>query len=405
MSIIEVHPEELLDREQRGELSETERAMLFAHLGRCAPCRLERQLRADFEREQAYPLRASDLTDVIAGALRACELPAPIVPAAPSVPEAAPARRRTPLWQRALVALAACGVLGVGIGYAGAQLGLNEVGFVALLERVGVRGSARLRVQPPRSVAPAPKLREAALPATPEPRPVPVVALPVVAPPGLVPAPSWVAPKRSPRAHARHKPAAAAPVVSKSELTSSLTPSSTPTPGATSAVVAGSGAAFQPASHDSSSVAVSAANIQSAASERAAVRGGSDVQLVATPSRLFERANRARHRGASEAADELYDELRERYPDSPEARLSVAVSARMHLDQGELRAALSGFDRYLAGPDCALHEEAMVGRVRALDCLGRERDARAAAEALLRAHPGTAFRPDAEALIARSERD
>ncbi|HEX6242682.1 MAG TPA: hypothetical protein VFZ61_17335, partial [Polyangiales bacterium] len=126
---------------------------------------------------------------------------------------------------------------------------------------------------------------------------------------------------------------------------------------------------------------------------------------VETASRMFERANRARHRGARGEAIELYEELRERFPDTAEARLSLAVSARLQLDLGEPRAALVGFDAYLAGADRALHEEAMVGRIRALASLGREREATAAAEALLRAHPRSAFRTEAEALIADSGRD
>ncbi|HEX6242536.1 MAG TPA: zf-HC2 domain-containing protein, partial [Polyangiales bacterium] len=170
MSVIEVHPEELLDRELRGELTERERVLLNAHLARCAPCRFERQLRADFETEHTYPLPASDLTDVIAGALRACDLPTGSEPGVRMAPTPAPGQHRGAgavaapaaaagagrgrLWRRALMALVACSVFGLGIGYAGAQLGLTHPGFSALLERVGVQVSSRPKARPARAHAP-----------------------------------------------------------------------------------------------------------------------------------------------------------------------------------------------------------------------------------------------------------
>lgn len=48
MSVVDLHPENLLDKEIRGELDGPERQRLEAHLGQCATCRLERRLRADF---------------------------------------------------------------------------------------------------------------------------------------------------------------------------------------------------------------------------------------------------------------------------------------------------------------------------------------------------------------------
>jgi TolA-binding protein len=47
----ELHPEDLLERDARGELDEVGRSRLEAHLGRCAACRLERIARLDFRRE------------------------------------------------------------------------------------------------------------------------------------------------------------------------------------------------------------------------------------------------------------------------------------------------------------------------------------------------------------------
>lgn len=46
--IVELHPEELLDRESRGALSDGERIVLEAHVRRCAACDCERRLRIVF---------------------------------------------------------------------------------------------------------------------------------------------------------------------------------------------------------------------------------------------------------------------------------------------------------------------------------------------------------------------
>ena len=51
MSTTELHPENLLEREALGQLSDAERTQLDAHLARCAACRLERMARMDFLRE------------------------------------------------------------------------------------------------------------------------------------------------------------------------------------------------------------------------------------------------------------------------------------------------------------------------------------------------------------------
>lgn len=51
MSVAELHPEHLLDREIHGELDDEGRARLEAHLADCATCRIEREMRADFALE------------------------------------------------------------------------------------------------------------------------------------------------------------------------------------------------------------------------------------------------------------------------------------------------------------------------------------------------------------------
>jgi anti-sigma factor RsiW len=55
MKIVDLHPEDLFDKELRGELTDSERARLEAHLERCSTCRFEREVRADFADELAGP--------------------------------------------------------------------------------------------------------------------------------------------------------------------------------------------------------------------------------------------------------------------------------------------------------------------------------------------------------------
>jgi anti-sigma factor RsiW len=51
MKVVDLHPDDLLDKEARGELSDVDRARLEAHLARCEACRFEREVRADFADE------------------------------------------------------------------------------------------------------------------------------------------------------------------------------------------------------------------------------------------------------------------------------------------------------------------------------------------------------------------
>jgi len=56
--IVELHPEELIDREARGALSDGERMVLDAHAARCAACDCERRLRTVFADALREPLSA-----------------------------------------------------------------------------------------------------------------------------------------------------------------------------------------------------------------------------------------------------------------------------------------------------------------------------------------------------------
>ena len=84
MKAFDVHPEELLDREPRGVLTDEQRALLDAHLAHCESCRLERLLRADFAAE-ARCADEADMQSFVLGALQR----AASVEAAASAPAAA----------------------------------------------------------------------------------------------------------------------------------------------------------------------------------------------------------------------------------------------------------------------------------------------------------------------------
>ncbi|MBL8613127.1 MAG: zf-HC2 domain-containing protein, partial [Myxococcales bacterium] len=84
MSVTDLHPEDLLDREARGDLTPKERAHLDAHLAQCAACRLERAVRADFAAEL-------DGEDAAGGALLVSKILA--APPPPPVAEEPPAPR------------------------------------------------------------------------------------------------------------------------------------------------------------------------------------------------------------------------------------------------------------------------------------------------------------------------
>ncbi len=194
MTVVDLHPEDLLERDAQGSLESGERARLEAHLAHCAACRMERQLRLDFagELEAEIPLEK-----VIGLGIEQ------VVVAAPQresvVVLRGPRRRR----HRAVWLLAAAALL-VG-GAAAAAMGLSEARWPGL----------RAAPTTPVDVSPAPtqaKTHRAAMPVTdlPEPASMAASAEPVVA----VAAPP-VAPSRS----LRNAPVAApTAVVGQAEL-------------------------------------------------------------------------------------------------------------------------------------------------------------------------------------------
>ena len=87
MSISELHPEELLDKDARGTLTDAERTLLDAHLARCGTCRFERTSRLDFaaEREELESDDAPFTSELIALALQSGATPAPKRESAPEI--------------------------------------------------------------------------------------------------------------------------------------------------------------------------------------------------------------------------------------------------------------------------------------------------------------------------------
>ena len=85
----------------------------------------------------------------------------------------------------------------------------------------------------------------------------------------------------------------------------------------------------------------------------------------------------------------LYRALQSRYPSSSESELSRALLAQLLLERGNPEAALAGFDRYLADESPVLSAEALVGRARALEQLGKSTQAAAAWRQVQSRYPGS----------------
>jgi hypothetical protein len=344
VSFVDVHPEDLIDREARGALSADERAHLDAHLARCAACRLERQVRADFAAELAPRLGAQGMHELVHGALLgARDAAAPL------------AVGRTRSRFRALALLVAVPALLVsGLAFAQTELAVR---FVALArDTLGM-------------AAPAP----------------------------AEPAGGARAERRSRRpvsATARSRTADSAPLQA-----SAPAPVSTAASGGALALAPEEAAApaLAPAPTSSPRHARAQRRRRARASAAPAVLPETEASAVAaqvvaaTPQALFERANSARRAGRMLEASALYRELGTRFAASHEARVAVVLLARLQLDGGESEAALDGFEAYLASGHGALREQAMVGRAQALRRLGRAADERAAVGELLRAYPDAPY--------------
>ncbi len=364
MSIAELHPEDLLDREESGTLTPAEEDLLRAHLAHCAACRMERTLRADFAADLDAELPLHDGALFVTGALKHAPA-APTTgdresrpsfegPAAnddasaphPALPVKRPARRRL----AALILIAATLTFATGAAARWSGVLPSVFGSPAGVEPVVVPANVPSPVEVPR---PAPHGNAAPVESTPA---VEASATPAEA---VLPA----TPKSAATAHA---------------VAVRATPPKEPTPSPDAPVVV------------PPPVVAPAATVAPQVAEPAPER---------SPSSLFADATDARRRGDRAAAMRLYGDLLNKHPNAAEANATRLALGRLALDSGDSGRALGLFDQYLGSGEGTLREEAMAGRARALQNLGRETEERAAWNTLLQSYPQTIHRERATARL------
>jgi TolA-binding protein len=339
MSAPELHADDLLDKEARGELSPAERIRLDEHVQACSVCRFERQVRDDFRLEFETLGRADRKEAKERSGGRYSQRGV----------AATPRGRMSARVRLTLLAAAALLVTGaaaaewetikrtVFLSYVMEQSHAPSESPVATNAVIGKVGSL--------AAVPAEEKAAALQPAALEAPPVDTVAPQAV----VESAPAKVA-STKPLGEAR--PA---------------TPKQEPEvlPEAPSAEVA-------PA-----------------------------VQAPATADALFSAANDERQRGAYAEAIRLYRDLSQRFPQSPEATASHAIVGKLLLDRGDPSGALDQFDAYLQSGMTTLGEEARVGRASALERLGRSSEEAEAWSALLSAYPQSVHASRARSRLAK----
>jgi TolA-binding protein len=325
MTSMDLHPDDLLDREMRGDLSPGERDRLEAHLRQCAVCRLERLARQDFRQEREDDAEA----DVFARRLVA----ALIVP--PSLQEdlRRPARARMRHLRLALVAAAVVSIA----GWAAAARWVGAGRYVSglSLQRSETRGPAEAVRTPRRGPA------ANAPPAAPPSDSVEEAAAPAALPEAFAPSPSRLAVMRTPTFAASSRAPAHDGVAGGAATVPDPPPAAEPPPAPPPDAPA-----------------------------------------------LFRRATDARRAGDHPRATHLYRALIEDYPSSSEAQVALAVLGRLLLDDADAEGALRCYDQYLRGGG-ALREDVMLGRALSLERLGRIADEARAWSDLLSEYPSS----------------
>jgi hypothetical protein len=403
VTVIDVHPEDLLDREARGALSDDQRVLLNAHLAHCESCRLERLLRKDFAAE-AVRMNEGDMQSFVLGALQRAASGEVAASASLASASAAPSRRRLS------AVLALTGVLLVAAGAAASR----DV-WVAGVQRMlrGAFGEARLEQQPhaglgkrasvaekesaaaqlaPTNIASARSVSAAAAarPATRQWATRGAQAQDDERVPGAVRA-------ASERRRRSEKPST---VARSGEAASQRTLENTYRPAPRTARITNVRVAKQPlaalraaSQKEQARAAAQPAPQPEPPASAAPAPDPARLAAQAAAAALFEQANRARRSGKIADAASLYANLQREFAASAEARLSHAISARMALDAGDAASALAGFERYLAADERALREEAMTGRALALAKLGRNAAADLAFAELLKVYPYSSYAP------------
>ncbi len=104
---------------------------------------------------------------------------------------------------------------------------------------------------------------------------------------------------------------------------------------------------------------------------------------------LLDRARTALKLGQVSKALKAYKDLRQAFPSSPEARTVLPIIGRLELEQRkDPGSALSYFDTYLKQPG-PLWQEALSGKIRALNALNRRADERLAIQQYLARYPSS----------------
>lgn len=363
MNVVDIHPEELIDKLTEGSLTSAERERLDAHLAQCSSCRFEIAVRADLA-EDAPAFEARPQLTFAGGAPRQRPPEAPPELPAPQVSRSvrARSRRRWPL-----VMLAASLVLCAGGAMGAVITGAVSGQWLPWSAQPKPAESLRVADAKPTSklkravAAPAAPVAPAVEPSASNAAPVAAAAPISSAPPGAAAAAAVAAVSRSAPAALHPRRAEVVPAPSE--------PARSASAGAFPAVPSGVG------STEGAAPRVDAAG-------------------------LFADANRARRDGNADRAVGLYRALQSRYPNSSESELSRALLAQLLLDRGNPEAALAGFDRYLAEDSPVLSAEALVGRARALEQLGKSAQAVAAWRQVQSRFPGSVHARLAETRLA-----
>ena len=111
---------------------------------------------------------------------------------------------------------------------------------------------------------------------------------------------------------------------------------------------------------------------------------------------IYRGANEARRKGQGTLAMARYRELQKLFPSSAEAGMSRVSLGGLLLEGGSASAALGQFERYLGGADGRLRAEALYGKGRALQALGRQAEELQTWLHLLELYPNSAYAAHAQ---------
>lgn len=125
--------------------------------------------------------------------------------------------------------------------------------------------------------------------------------------------------------------------------------------------------------------------------------------VVDTSATLFAQASLARRRGDLSRAMQSYTELTRRFPGTAEADSAEMALGTLSLQSGAAAQALGHFERYLAArPGGQLAVEALWGKTRALEALGRGDEARRELQLLVDRYPRSTYATAARAKLGQA---